>query len=195
MKGFLGHNLLSNSVSEEVKTRRLVIGMNATKEICDSVDICRILDLSSLRFDQVPQSIQIAQILTPWCHIVTTVLLSVRGTQLPVSFPMFVNEMTVGLRSLMTNMACRNISSGTTSPMVTIVSYFPCNIAAHDSNATDSRPTQLDDANDPSPNPSPFESRPTSGGSTDPQHIEETNILPGPQIMPHFIHRNSHLHL
>ena len=99
----MGHNLLSNSVSEEVKTRRLVIGMNATKEICDSVDICRILDLSSLRFDQVPQSIQIAQILTPWCHIVTTVLLSVRGTQLPVSFPMFVNEMTVGLRSLMTN--------------------------------------------------------------------------------------------
>jgi len=191
----LGRNLLSNSVSEEVKTRRLVIGMNATKEICDSVDICRILgDLSSLRFDQVPQSIQIAQILTPWCHIVTTVLLSVRGTQLPASFPMFVNAMAVGLRSLMTNMAYRNISSGTTLPMVTIVSYFPCNIAAHDSNATGSRPTQLGDANDSSPNPSPFESRPTSG-STDPQHIEETNIPPGPQVTPHFTHRNSHLHI
>jgi hypothetical protein len=69
LRGFLGRNLLSNSVSEEVKTRRLVIGMNATKEICDSVDICRILGhFSSLRFDQAPQSILIAQILTPWCH-------------------------------------------------------------------------------------------------------------------------------
>ena len=62
--GFLGRNLLSTSVNEDIKTRRLVVCMNATKEICDSHDNHRILShLSHLPFDQVPQSIQTAEIL------------------------------------------------------------------------------------------------------------------------------------
>jgi len=65
--GFLGRNLLSNSVNEEVKARRLVICMNASNEICDSRDINKILfHLSALPFDQVPQSIQTAEILARW---------------------------------------------------------------------------------------------------------------------------------
>ena len=65
--GFLARNLLSNSVSEEIRTRRLVICMNAIKEICDddgpSIIFCH---LSSLCFDQIAPSIQTAEILTPW---------------------------------------------------------------------------------------------------------------------------------
>ena len=64
---FLGRNLLSNSVSENVKTRRLRACMNATKKMCHSDDIYTILfRLSSLHFDQVPQSIQTAEILARW---------------------------------------------------------------------------------------------------------------------------------
>ena len=66
--GFLARNLLSNSVGEEIKLRRLVICMNAIKEICDddgpSQFFCH---LSGLRFDQIAPSIQTAEILTPWC--------------------------------------------------------------------------------------------------------------------------------
>jgi Family of unknown function (DUF6535) len=66
--GFLGRNLLSNSVSEEVKIRRLIIGMNAANAICNSVEIRQILGyLSKLRFDHAPQTIQTVQILARWC--------------------------------------------------------------------------------------------------------------------------------
>jgi len=43
LKGFLVHNLSSNSVSEDIKIRRLVICMNATKEIGEPRDIYRII--------------------------------------------------------------------------------------------------------------------------------------------------------
>ena len=66
--GLLDRTLLSNSVHEEVKIRRLVICMNAANAICVPYDIYGILShLSRLRFDQAPQSIQAAQILARWC--------------------------------------------------------------------------------------------------------------------------------
>jgi hypothetical protein len=66
--GFLGRNLLSKSVSEEVKIRRLKICMTASKEACSSLDINSMLRrLSCLRFDQAPQSIHTAQTLAGWC--------------------------------------------------------------------------------------------------------------------------------
>ena len=65
--GFVARNLLSNSVNEETKTRRLVTSMNAIKEISNHSDTDRIFPhLSSLRFDQVAPSIQAVQLLTPW---------------------------------------------------------------------------------------------------------------------------------
>jgi len=65
--GFVTRNLLSNSISEEIKIRRLVISMNAIKEICYYDDTDRIFShLSNLRFDQIAPSIQAVQILTPW---------------------------------------------------------------------------------------------------------------------------------
>ncbi len=45
LEGFLVRNLSSNSVSEEIKIRRVVICMNATKEIGEPSDIYRILSL------------------------------------------------------------------------------------------------------------------------------------------------------
>ncbi len=67
---FLDRNLLSSTISESTKTRRLVICMNATKGVCDSDDIDRILShLSSLPFDQVSPSIETARILSHWCNI------------------------------------------------------------------------------------------------------------------------------
>ena len=290
LRGFLGRNLLSNSVNEEVKTRRLVIGMNATKEICDSVDICRILGhLSSLRFDQVSQSIQIAQILTPWCHTsdnrtshcarhtVASILPHVRERderwialakdqyglpehivrdniahgdnsvllsilihvtrqaihtdlsnsrilwllsrfdihnthpRLQSEFCALWNEIVLEARDARhphvdvlreirrvyialhqgTDAAPTAFSASTSYLDVCLVepsSYPLCNIAAHHSNATGSRPTQLDDADDPSPNPSPFESQPSPGGGIDPQHVEETNIIPGPPSSADYAH-------
>jgi hypothetical protein len=66
--GLLDRTLLSNSVYEEVKIRRLVICMNAANAICDPYHIYGILShLSRLRFDQAPQSIQAAQVLARWC--------------------------------------------------------------------------------------------------------------------------------
>jgi len=283
LRGFLGRNLLSNSVSEEVKIRRLIIGMNATKEICDSDDICRILGhLSGLRFDQVPQSIQIAQILTPWCrisdnrtslcarHAVASILPHVRERDdrwialandqyglpehivrnsiahgdnsvllsilnhvtyqvihihtdlsnprilwllsqfdihntlpgLQSEFCSLWNEIVLEARDTRhphvdvlreirrvyialhqgTAAAPTAFSASTSYLDVCLVdplSYPICNIAVHHSNAIDSRPTQLDDTTDPPPNPPPFENQPTPGGSADPQHVEETNIIPG----------------
>jgi hypothetical protein len=65
--GFLARNLLSNSVSDDIRTRRLVLCMNVIKEICNNHDPSNILrHLSSLRFDHIPPSIEAAQILTPW---------------------------------------------------------------------------------------------------------------------------------
>lgn len=65
--GFLARNLLSNSVSDDIRTRRLVLCMNVIKEICDDDGPSNILrHLSSLRFDHMPPSIQAAQILAPW---------------------------------------------------------------------------------------------------------------------------------
>jgi hypothetical protein len=91
MCGLLDRTLLSNSVHEDVKIRRLVICMNAANAICDPHDIYKILSrLSRLRFDQVPQSIQAAQVLVRWCthsedyvsrcarQTVASILLSVR---------------------------------------------------------------------------------------------------------------------
>ena len=66
--GFVTRNLLSNSISEEIKIRRLVVSMNAIKEICYYDDTERIYShLSNLRFDQIAPSIQAVQILAPWC--------------------------------------------------------------------------------------------------------------------------------
>ena len=66
--GFMTRNLLYNSISEEVKIRRLVISMNAIKEICNYADMDRIFPrLSNLRFDQITPSIQAVEILAPWC--------------------------------------------------------------------------------------------------------------------------------
>jgi hypothetical protein len=91
LTGFCERTLLSNSVTEEIKTRRLLLCINVTKTICDSHDIERIVDrLMRLHFDQVPQSIQTAQILSCWCtagetlgslharHLLASILLSVR---------------------------------------------------------------------------------------------------------------------
>ena len=66
--GFVTRNLLSNSISEEIKIHRLVISMNAIKEICHYADMYRIFPgLSNLRFDQITPSIHAVQILAPWC--------------------------------------------------------------------------------------------------------------------------------
>ena len=64
----LGRTLLSNSLSEQVKTRRVEICMNAANKICDSTEVRDILRrLSSLRFDGAPQTIQTAELLAGWC--------------------------------------------------------------------------------------------------------------------------------
>jgi hypothetical protein len=66
--GFVTRNLLSNSISDEIKIRRLVVSMNAIKEISYYDDTERIFShLSNLRFDQIAPSIQAVQILAPWC--------------------------------------------------------------------------------------------------------------------------------
>ena len=68
LDGFLTRNLSSNSVSVEIKHRRLVICMNAAKATCHSYDTRKIIrHLFRLRFDQVPLSFQTADILTRWC--------------------------------------------------------------------------------------------------------------------------------
>ena len=68
LKGFCDRTLSSNSVSGEVKIRRLVIGTNATAEICDPADVNEIFfGFLRARINQLPQSIQIAQILAPLC--------------------------------------------------------------------------------------------------------------------------------
>ena len=68
LKGFCDRTLSSNSVSEEVKIRRLVIGTNATAEICDPADVNEIFfRFLRARVNQLPQSIQIAHILEPLC--------------------------------------------------------------------------------------------------------------------------------
>src|SRR6201999_507879 len=65
---FLRRTLLSNSVSQEAKTRRLVICVNATDDKFESSDISRILGhLHDLRLDQVPQSVDTAQMLAQLC--------------------------------------------------------------------------------------------------------------------------------
>jgi Family of unknown function (DUF6535) len=64
----LSRTLLSNSLGEEVKTRRVKLCMNAANKICDSKDVSDILShLSRLRFDGVPQTIQTAELLAGWC--------------------------------------------------------------------------------------------------------------------------------
>ena len=73
--GFMTHNLLSNSISEEIKIRRLVIAMNAIKEVCHYADMDRIFPcLSNLRFDQITPSIQAVEILAPWCTSRDTIM-------------------------------------------------------------------------------------------------------------------------
>ena len=65
--GLVARNLLSNSVADDVKARRLATCMNAIKEIYDDDGLSKFLpNLSSLRFDQVAPSIHAAQILAPW---------------------------------------------------------------------------------------------------------------------------------
>jgi hypothetical protein len=64
---FLGRTLLSSSLSEQVKTQRVEICMNAANKICDSNDINSILrHLSRLHFDGVPQTIQTVQRFAGW---------------------------------------------------------------------------------------------------------------------------------
>ena len=68
LKGFCDRTLSSNSVSEEVKIRRLVIGTNATAELCGPADVNEIFfRFLRTRVNQLPQSIQIAHILEPMC--------------------------------------------------------------------------------------------------------------------------------
>ena len=65
--GLMARNLLSNSVDDEVKVRRVVICMNAIKEVYNKDSLSEFLpSFSSLRFDQMAPSIQAAQILAPW---------------------------------------------------------------------------------------------------------------------------------
>ena len=69
LKGYCDRTLSSNSVSGEVKIRRLVIGMNVTAEICDPADVNELFfQFLRARVDQLPQSIQIAHILAPLCN-------------------------------------------------------------------------------------------------------------------------------
>ena len=68
LKGYCDRTLSSNSVTGEVKIRRLVIGTNATAEICDPADVNELFfQFLRARVDQLPQSIQIAHILAPLC--------------------------------------------------------------------------------------------------------------------------------
>jgi hypothetical protein len=65
--GFFERTLLSNSVTEQVKSRRLDIGMDATSEIVSNRRISSIpRDLLFQSWDHVPQNVQIGNILTPW---------------------------------------------------------------------------------------------------------------------------------
>jgi len=65
--GLVARNLLSNSVGDDVKARRLATCMNAIKEIYDNDSLSKFLpSFSSLRFDQMAPSIYAAQILAPW---------------------------------------------------------------------------------------------------------------------------------
>ena len=65
--GLVARNLLSNSVADDVKARRLATCMNAIKEVYDNDSLSKSLpSFSSLRFDQMAPSIDAAQILAPW---------------------------------------------------------------------------------------------------------------------------------
>jgi len=65
--GFVARSLLSNSVNEEAKNRRLAICMSAIKDICDDNNLSKLFcELSSLRFDQITPSSQTTQLLAPW---------------------------------------------------------------------------------------------------------------------------------
>ncbi|KAF8476363.1 hypothetical protein DFH94DRAFT_109574 [Russula ochroleuca] len=66
--GFFERTLLSNSVTEEVKSRRLDIGMNATSEMSNLRISSIPRDLLFQSWDPVPQNVQIGNILTPWCN-------------------------------------------------------------------------------------------------------------------------------
>ena len=65
--GFLGRNLLSDSLNEEVKTHRSIICINVVDKMCDSHGIQTfLLYISRPCFNQV-RSIQTAQNLSRWC--------------------------------------------------------------------------------------------------------------------------------
>jgi Family of unknown function (DUF6535)/Ubiquitin carboxyl-terminal hydrolase len=66
--GFLERTLLSNSVTEQVKSRRLDIGMNATSEITNRRNSSIPRDLLFQSWDHVPQNVEIGNILTRWCN-------------------------------------------------------------------------------------------------------------------------------
>jgi hypothetical protein len=68
LDAFLGRTLLSNSVFESVKIRRLIICMNATNAIHGSYSVSKILyDVLEERWGQVLQSIETGHILARWC--------------------------------------------------------------------------------------------------------------------------------
>lgn len=69
LDAFLGRTLLSNSVFESVKIRRLIICMNATNAIHGSYSVSKILyDILEDRWGHVLQSIETGHILARWCH-------------------------------------------------------------------------------------------------------------------------------
>ena len=68
LAGFLSRNLSSNSISEEIKIRRIDICMNAANAFYDSRDTERIArHLFRLRFGQLSISSRTAGILERWC--------------------------------------------------------------------------------------------------------------------------------
>ena len=69
LEAFLGRTLLSNSVFESVKIRRLIICLNATNVIHGPYSVSKILyDIFEERWGQVLQSIETGHILAPWCR-------------------------------------------------------------------------------------------------------------------------------
>jgi hypothetical protein len=114
----LGRTLLSNSLSEQAKTRQVEICMNAANKICSYFDISMILrHLSRLHFDRAPQTIQTAEILAGWCTGSEDYVSEARRE--------IVARILPHVRSLGTNLAWRRMSFGTTSPVVTIACYWP----------------------------------------------------------------------
>lgn len=68
LNGFLGRTLLSNSVFESVKIRRVITCMNATNALHGPFSVSKILyDIFEGRWGQALQSVETGYALAPWC--------------------------------------------------------------------------------------------------------------------------------